>query len=218
MNMEKIQKVQSCPSAATIGLKNRVTTKAIVQLKQAEQRGNMLTYVMYRNGLKMGLRLREFISEVNTKVVSNSRNKIHQTLGPLFSPTLYEEECGKGQRHPSLTQRSGLVEKIMFLISFVFCLIQQVLTGDCSGALLDLRAHELGGHEPGDGPEPHREEEDEDGEAHQREELELLGRRRVSVLQVEENACEGMNLLSKESHPIYSNLLKFYPRRPPRWP
>ena len=45
MNMEKIQKVQSCPSAATIGLKNRVTTKAIVQLKQAEQRGNMLCYV-----------------------------------------------------------------------------------------------------------------------------------------------------------------------------
>ena len=96
-----------------------------------------------------------------------------------------------------------MVEKILFLISYVFCLIQQVLTGDCSGALLDLRAHELGGHEPGDGPEPHREEEDEDGEAHQGEELELLGRRRVSVLQVEENACEGMNLLRKESHPIY---------------
>ena len=102
--------------------------------------------------------------------------------------------------------------------SFVLCLIQQVLTGNRSGALLDLRAHELGGHEPGDGPEPHREEEDEDGEAHQGEELELLGRRRVSVLQVEENACEGMNLLSKESHPIYSNLSKFYPRQPPRWP
>lgn len=37
MNIEKIQNVQSCPSAATIGLKNLVTTKAIVQLKQAEQ-------------------------------------------------------------------------------------------------------------------------------------------------------------------------------------
>lgn len=37
INMEKIQKVQSCPSAATIGLKNLVTTKAIVQLKQADQ-------------------------------------------------------------------------------------------------------------------------------------------------------------------------------------
>ena len=45
MNMEKIQKVQSCPSAATIGLKNRVTTKAIVQLKQAEERCNMLCFV-----------------------------------------------------------------------------------------------------------------------------------------------------------------------------
>ena len=37
MNIEKIQNVQSCPSAATNGLKNLVTTKAIVQLKQAEQ-------------------------------------------------------------------------------------------------------------------------------------------------------------------------------------
>ena len=35
INMEKIQKVQSCPSAFTIGLKNLVTIKAIVQLKQA---------------------------------------------------------------------------------------------------------------------------------------------------------------------------------------
>ena len=47
MNIEKIQNVQSCPSAATIGLKNLVTTKAIVQLKQAEQSGLIMNEKRY---------------------------------------------------------------------------------------------------------------------------------------------------------------------------
>ena len=63
----------------------------------------------------------------------------------------------------------------------------RILTGNSGGALFDLWAHELGRHEPRDGPEADRKEEDEHGETHQGKELELLGRRGIIGLQVEEN-------------------------------
>ena len=40
-------------------------------------------------GLKAGLRLRECFRQRQAEVVSNTRNKIHQTWGPPFSRALY---------------------------------------------------------------------------------------------------------------------------------
>ena len=36
--------------------------------------------------------LQEFCGQVEAEVVSNSRNKIHQTWGQLFSPPLYSRQ------------------------------------------------------------------------------------------------------------------------------
>ena len=43
----------------------------------------------YRAGQKVGPRLREFFRQLEAEVMSNSRHKLHQTLGPLFGPPLY---------------------------------------------------------------------------------------------------------------------------------
>ena len=43
----------------------------------------------YRVGLKVVPKLREFFRKVEAEVVSNSRNKIHQTWGQHFNPSLY---------------------------------------------------------------------------------------------------------------------------------
>ena len=37
--------------------------------------------------------MRECCRKIQAEVVSNSRNKIHQTWGPLFSPPLYRLDC-----------------------------------------------------------------------------------------------------------------------------
>ena len=44
-----------------------------------------MTFAMYRAGLKVGPRLREYFRQVEAEVVSNSRNKIHQTSCEYYS-------------------------------------------------------------------------------------------------------------------------------------
>ena len=57
------------------------------------------------DGLKTVPRLREFFRQVEAGVVSNSRNKLHQTWRPFFSPPLYVYVSADGSMpwsvHPS---------------------------------------------------------------------------------------------------------------------
>ena len=50
--------------------------------------------VSKRPGYKVGPRSREFFRQVEAKVITNSRNKIHQNLEPPFSRALYDQWCG----------------------------------------------------------------------------------------------------------------------------
>ena len=47
-----------------------------------------------RDGLKNGPRLREFLRQVETELVSNSRNEIHQTWGPFLAHPCIYDSCG----------------------------------------------------------------------------------------------------------------------------
>ena len=70
--------------------------------------------LLYRAVLKkVNTRLREFfrLVEVETEAVSNSRNTIHQTLGPTLSPSLYVYSTWMSLAKAGQTERGELFTK-----------------------------------------------------------------------------------------------------------
>ena len=57
---------------------------------------SLLSCICAGHGLKVVPRLRECCRQSQAEVVSNSRNTIHQTWGPLFSRALYACEESEG--------------------------------------------------------------------------------------------------------------------------
>ena len=64
-------------------------SRALGSARDLQGRGNAAKWVSV---VQASARLREWCRQAQAEVVSNSRNKIHATWGPLFSPVLYAEE------------------------------------------------------------------------------------------------------------------------------